>query len=561
MDRRAFRTFSDTRFARQGLRPAVAALTPAAMTGPVSIAGAVRRALLRLAVHGNALRAHPRAWALAAWWRLLGKRVRSRSQMAPLLGASPRAYRLWLLQGEDDPVPEAGGPAILALVEDGAGLDRTLASLKREAILHRVIGRGSEVPTDIGAGWVMPLVAGDVLASGAGAFYRQSAANADAATRVLYADDDLLGTDGQRERPHFKPGWNAELFNHHDYLTGAALLRVEGADLAGLPSEGWAEAMTRGVLDRTLAQGRKPEHVPRILHHRSVRPDPVRPAALDHASLTDLPSVTIIVPTRNRVDLLRMCLAGLTGTQYPGALEIIVIDNDSDDPETLDYLNALDPDFARVIRYPGAFNFAAMNNRAIEEATGDLICLLNNDIEIRDPHWLTTMAVQALRPEVGAVGAQLLYPDGRIQHAGVVTGIGGGAAHAHRLLRPEDEGYFRRHALPQFVSAVTAACLVAERSKLLAVGGMDAAHFAVAFNDVDLCLRLNARGWQSFYEPRASLIHHESVSRGLDRDPVGAARLARELVALKARWGTGGGMDPFHHPSLSPFSERFVVRL
>ena len=209
---------------------------------------------------------------------------------------------------------------------------------------------------------------------------------------------------------------------------------MEDGDLADLPGEGWAKALTCRVLDRTLAQGGKPEHVPRILHHRRVRPDPVRPAAIDHAAFRDLPSITVIVPTRNRVDLLRMCLTGLAGTEYPGALQIIVIDNDSDDPETLDYLNALDPDFARVMRHPGAFNFAAMNNRAIEEATGDLVCLLNNDIEIRDPDWLTTMAVQALRPEVGAVGAQLLYPDRRIQHAGVVTRIGGGAAHAHRQI-------------------------------------------------------------------------------------------------------------------------------
>lgn len=531
------------------------------MTGRNSIAGAVQRTLLRLAVHGDALRGQPRAWALAAWWRLLGKRVRSRSQMAPLLGTSPRAYRLWQMDEDaGNPAPvEASEPPILALVEDGADLDRTLASLDRENIAHRVAAPGSPLLSHIPPGWVMPMIAGDALATGAGTIYRHAAAACDADTRLLYADDDCLGRQG-REKPHFKPDWNAELFNHHDYLTGASLLRVEEGDLSDLPDEGWGEALTRRALDRTILQGGRPRHLPRVMHHRRVRPEPERPAARDHADFENLPSVTIIIPTRNRADLLRTCLNGLAQTQYPGALDIIVIDNDSDDPGTVDFLGGLDPAFARVMHHPGAFNFAEMNNRAIEEASGHLICLLNNDIEICDPHWLSAMAVQALRPDVGAVGAQLLYADGRIQHAGVVTGIGGGAAHAHRLLRPEDAGYFHRHALPQFVTAVTAACLVAERSKLMAVGGMDAEHFAVAFNDVDLCLRLNARGWQSFYEPRATLIHHESVSRGLDRDPVGAARLARELVALKARWGTGGGVDPFHHPSLSPFSERFVVR-
>ena len=408
-----------------------------------------------------------------------------------------------------------------------------------------------------------------MLAAGAGAAYRRAAAQAGPDTHVLYADDDIAARDGTRKSPHFKPDWNAELFEHHDYLTGASLLRVGASDLDDLPSEGWAEALTRRALARGTARGAQPQHLRNILHHRRIRPAPRRPAAMGHSPTSDQPSVTVIIPTRNRVDLLRTCLRGLAETRYAGALDIIVIDNDSDDPQTLAFLDGLEPHDARVLRHPGPFNFAAMNNRAIEQATGRLVCLLNNDIEVCDPLWLATLARQALRHDVGAAGPQLLYPDGRIQHAGVVLGVGGGAAHAHRLLRPEDEGYHQRHALPQFVSAVTAACLVAQRSRILEVGGLDEQNFAVAFNDVDLCMKLNARGWQSFYEPRASLIHHESVSRGLDRDPVGAARLAGELAVLKERWGTGldprvtreRAADPFHHPQLSPFSERFVVRV
>lgn len=266
------------------------------------------------------------------------------------------------------------------------------------------------------------------------------------------------------------------------------------------------------------------------------------------------------MPTRNGLDLLRTCLKGVARTDYPD-IEVIVVDNGSDDPATLAYLQALDPVRHRVLRAPGPFNFSALNNRAVNIAQGRLLCLLNNDIEVLAPDWLEIMATQALRDDVGAVGARLLYPDGRIQHAGVVLGICGGAAHAHHLLKPQEEGYFRRHALPQFVSAVTAACLVVQRDRFLAVGGLDEANFAVAFNDVDLCMQLNARGWQSLYEPRATLVHHESVSRGFDRDPVGAARLAGELEAMKARWNTGGRVDPFHHPQLNRFSARFVVGL
>ena len=266
----------------------------------------------------------------------------------------------------------------------------------------------------------------------------------------------------------------------------------------------------------------------------------------------------MIVPTRNRVDLLRTCLEGVIRTQYP-EIEIIVVDNDSDDPATLTYLAELDPTKVRVLRHPGPFNYSTINNRAAASTQGKLLCLLNNDIEVIHPDWLAIMATQALRDEVGAVGAQLLYPDGRVQHAGVVLGVGNAAGHAHRFIRPDAEGYFRRHALPQFASAVTGACLVVSRNKFDSVGGLDERNFAVAYNDVDLCLRLNQRGWQSLYEPRAVLIHHESVSRGNDRDPVGAARFAKELAALQRIWKTDEIVDPYHHPQLSRASEQFAM--
>jgi len=169
--------------------------------------------------------------------------------------------------------------------------------------------------------------------------------------------------------------------------------------------------------------------------------------------------------------------------------------------------------------------------------------------------------VQSLvaEPDIGAVGARLLYPDGTIQHAGVFTGIGGGAGHAHRFVGGGEEGYFERARLPQRVSAVTGACMVVARDKFLAVGGFNEEHFPVAFNDVDLCLKLNRAGWQSFYEPRSTLIHHESKSRGSDRLRINRARFAGELAALKAVWHTDQFRDPYHHPHLSPFCEQFLV--
>lgn len=529
---------------------------------------------LTLRVHLDAAIAAPRAYLTALWWRICGKRVRARARFAPLLSVSPHAYGLWL---KDEPALDTAadpnaGVAIVALVDAGAAgavgmLAPTLSSLADEGIAALVVGgldgmtpavAATRIPWEQ-APWLLPIVAGDVLAPGAGSAYRISAERA-SSCHCIYADDDLLDGASRRVKPHFKPSWNAELARHFDYLTGACIVRVRFADLERVAGQHWAAQLVAAALatEEGTPIHLPPVHIPHVLHHRRARPQPCLPAALPITPA--LPPVSVIVPTRNGLNLLRTCLEGVARTDYPD-VEVIVVDNGSDDPATLAYLDALDPAHHRVLRAPGPFNFSTLNNRAAQLARGSLLCLLNNDIEVLAPDWLEILATQALRPDVGAVGARLLYPDRRIQHAGVVLGICGGAAHAHRFLQPDEEGYFRRHALPQFVSAVTAACLVVQRERFLAVGGLDEANFAVAFNDVDLCMRLNAQGWQSLYEPRATLIHHESVSRGFDRDPVGAARLAGELEAMKARWNTGEGVDPFHHPQLNRFSEHFVVQL
>lgn len=526
--------------------------------------------ILALPVHFDAIRMAPRAWITALWWRVLGKRVRAHGQFAPLLAASPRAYRLWLQTEPTLPKSEKGNSLnvdpIIAIVGAGAGQAETLRSLDEQGAQVMLLGtvQTPDLTAVVAAvdwsarPWLLPLAAGDTLAPGALDAYR--AAIADTNERIVYADDDLIDASCRRTKPHFKPLWNSELLRHFDYLTWSCILRADAEDLADLDGHGrdsldWAQRLTGRILARSVGAKR----IAHVLHHRRSRPQPQVPTAF-HSEKMELPRVTVIVPTRNRIDLLRTCIEGLGRTDYPD-FEVIVVDNGSDDPATLDYLAKLDPMRYRILRDDGPFNFSRLNNEAAKLATGELLCLLNNDIEMLSGDWLAIMARQAMRPEVGAVGAQLLYPDGRIQHAGVVLGICGGAAHAHRLLDPEEEGYFRRHALPQFTSAVTAACLVVKRKSFEAVGGLDETKFAVAFNDVDLCLRLNAAGWQSFYEPRAMLVHHESVSRGLDRDPVGAARLAGELAALRARWHTDTDVDPYHHPQLNRYSERFVVQL
>ncbi len=524
----------------------------------------VRSRLLAILIHSEALLRHPRGYMLASWWRITGKRVRARAQFAPLLGRSGRAYDYWM---QKQPKAEAAasdeGPTIIALVKEAPGgdLEATLESLRAQGIVAFVIGPDSRddlhrltnaIDWELKP-WLLPIASGDVLSAGAVHGYRESIRRCTGS--VIYADDDLIDPRGHRTSPHFKPDWNSELFRHFDFVTGACVVR---ADRAAMVAASDAADWDGALVGMMLGDG-DVWHIRRIHTHRRSRPNPRLP--LPPCPIpAEWPRVSVIIPTRNKVDLLAACLRGVADTDYPD-IEVIVVDNDSDDPETIRFLEGMRKRDVRVIRHVGEFNYSRINNGAVDQATGELLCLLNNDIEMTDRNWLSYMVTQALRDDVGAVGAQLLYPDGRIQHAGVVLGVGGGAAHPHRLLRPEDEGYFWRHALPQFASAVTAACLVVRRDRFLAVGGLDEANFAVAFNDVDLCLKLNERGWQSLYEPRARLIHHESVSRGFDRDKAGAERLSRELAALKRRWRTDTTVDPCHHPHLSRASEQFVIAI
>jgi len=530
---------------------------------------------LWLRVQADALRFDPLGYLQAVAWRARGLKVRSRNRIARLAGRSRWAYPFWIARREPRFHAAAESafardcPRIWTIIDCSSGtqgLRDTLASLPEGA--RPVLVGGPDIPDllhirrideladhlDAPESWLCPIACGDRLAPNALQIYAAAVARAEGASAV-YSDDDLLDRDGARVDPHFKPDWNPELFEHHDFVTGASVIKASPGQVRRLPDKGWAAALATAA----VSGGAAPVHLPFVLHHRRQRPKPVIPGKPDDiGSVREWPSVTVIIPTRNRADLLRKCLEGLGRTRYP-PMQVIVVDNESDDPEATAFLSDVNAGGAEVIPVAGAFNFSRLNNVAVRRATGDLLCFLNNDVEMPDPDWLAILVRQAVRPAIGAVGARLLYPDGTIQHAGVFTGIGGGAAHAHRFLGKDDGGYFERARLPQRVSAVTGACLVVAREKFLEVGGFDEENFPVAFNDVDLCLKLNERGWQSFYEPRATLIHHESKSRGSDSLKANRARFAEELAALKRKWRTDERPDPFHHPHLSPFCEQFLI--
>jgi GT2 family glycosyltransferase len=249
---------------------------------------------------------------------------------------------------------------------------------------------------------------------------------------------------------------------------------------------------------------------------------------------------------------MRACLEGLFRRTEYSAFEVLVVDNDSTDPA----LHALLAEWSgdarlRVLPAPGPFNYALLNNRAAAEARGEVLVLLNNDTEVRHAGWLTEMASLAIRPGIGAVGARLLFPNGKLQHAGVVLGPSGVAGHDYLFSAPHDTGAQDDLRLLRSVSAVTGACLAVRRDHFLAVGGFDETRFRVAYNDVDLCLKLRRAGLRNLVTPHAELLHRESASRGSDFTSERRARWDAERQAMREAWGDALDNDPYLSPLLS----------
>lgn len=436
--------------------------------------------------------------------------------------------------------------------------------------------------------WLIVLDPGDVLAPDA-VFALAQAAVADRDAKLLYSDEDAVDADGRRSAPAFKPDWNPDFF-----LARGGFGRVAAYDLARVRALGGVRPAFEGAQTFDLAlrfveglPAHTIRHVPRVLCHRLGPPAPTNTdrglaalrehlgrigAAADavvdqhggyrirYALPAPPPLVTIIIPTRNGLALLSRCLASiLDKTTYP-AFEILVVDNGSDDPATLAYLREIADDRrVRVMRDARPFDYAALNNAAARLARGSVLALVNNDIEVISPDWLDEMVSLAVRPETGAVGAALFYPDDRLQHGGIVLGIGGVAGHAFRFLRRGERGPLDRAVLRQGLSAVTAACLVVRKELYDAVGGLDETNLRIAYNDVDFCLRLGELGYRNVWTPYAELYHHESATRGLEDDPVKLERFRAEFAYMQRRWGALLVSDPAYNPNLTLEREDFSL--
>lgn len=400
---------------------------------------------------------------------------------------------------------------------------------------------------------------------------------------ILYADAQAM-VDGA-PLPWFRPDWSYDLCLAQDYTRGLTLIR-EDAMVAGAGNRTLAGARTAALLACDPAGIR---HLPEVVctlvtaqapavgqdvagivaTHLAARTagtarlrmtDPAHGLRrVDWPPPADLPLVSLIIPTRDRLDLLRTAVDSIIRLTSYHRFEIIIIDNQSREPETLAWLadGERQGRFERL-PYDAPFNYADMNNKAAAMASGDIVGFINNDVELITPDWLLTVVGLLARPEVGAVGARLRFANGMIQHGGIIAGTGGLAENAFQHVHVDDAGYFHRTQVAGNYSAVTAACLFCHRQEFLDMGGFDAENLPVAFNDVDFCLRLRARERQIVWTPHIELFHYESVSRGQDSTPEKQARAMKEALYMRQRWSRITALDPYYSPNLNldgaPFS-------
>lgn len=405
---------------------------------------------------------------------------------------------------------------------------------------------------------------------------------------LLYSDEDKIDEAGERYDPHFKPDWTLELLRAQNYICHLAVYRRSLLIEFGGLRVGYEGSQDHDLALRATDRSRSERiaHIPKILYHwraiqgSSARDGAAKPYAVragaravsDHLKRVHAaaevevnpagfqvrwalpqppPHVVVIIPTRDRVQLLRRAVDGvLDGTDYPG-LSLMIVDNDSTEPETITYLDALEREGrARVIRMPGPFNYSAFNNAAVHQSDAPLLCFLNNDTEPKVRGWLAEMVSHALRDDVGVVGAKLLYPDDTVQHAGLHLAGAAGAKHIHTHIKEIDPGYWNRAIMTQALSAVTGAAMVMRRTVFDEIGGFDGDNFPVDFSDVDLCLRAGAAGYQTIWTPHAVLYHHESASRGtfVSREKELAYRAAQK--AMQERYGEKLHRDPYSNPNL-----------
>lgn len=415
---------------------------------------------------------------------------------------------------------------------------------------------------------------------------------------VLYTDEDKVDTDGKKHfKPNLKPDFNLDLLRSNNYICHFFMVRKTLAEQAGGFSGEYDGAQDYDFILRCTDMAKNIHHIPEILYHwrtheastadnpisklyayeagkRAIEAHLTRRGQAGEVSLKkDLgfyrvkypvqgnPLVSVIIPNKDEAESLKLCIESFRRTVSWENYEIIIVENNSTGLEIFSYYRELAKDaHIRIVRWKSAFNYSAINNYGVKYAKGEYLLFLNNDIEALEEGWLTEMLGVCQRPEVGAVGAKLLYPDGTIQHAGTVIGIGGIAGHMFVNMPGERSGYLHKASLMLDYSAVTAACMMMKRSLYEQLGGFEE-RLSVAFNDVDLCLRANEAGYLVVYDPYACLRHYESKSRGAEDSPEKVRRFQEEIEFMRTRWEKllKAG-DPYYNKNLSLSKWNYSLR-
>lgn len=497
-------------------------------------------------------------------------------------------------------------PAVMQILEEYASKDPRIKIALRTGNGH--ISAASNTAIEMATGEFIAFLDHDDELSEHALYLVAVELNRHRDAALIYSDEDKIDEAGRRYGPYFKPDWNPALFVTQNFICHLAVYRTEIVRRIGGLRLGYEGAQDWDLALR-VSENIAPSsirHIPHVLYHwravagstavaeeeknyakeaqrktlqshfeRIGKTAAVLPAGdqywrIKYALPDPPPKVSIIIPTRNGFDLLYRCIESIfTKTIYHG-YELIVVDNQTDDPKTLDYLTRLERERSvRVLRYDAPFNYAAINNFAVQHATGQIVALLNNDLEVIAPDWLQEMVSYANQPEIGAVGAMLYFPNDTIQHAGVVLGIGspppGVAGHVYKNRSRGYSGQASRALLCQDMSAVTAACMVVRRDVFEQVGGLDEKNLPIAFNDVDFCLRVKESGYRNIWTPYAELYHYESASRGYENTPEKRERFEVEKQYMMARWQNELLSDPAYNPNLAlgrvPFTLSFPPRV
>jgi tetratricopeptide (TPR) repeat protein len=417
---------------------------------------------------------------------------------------------------------------------------------------------------------------------------------------MIYSDEDKIDEQGLRVQPYFKPDWCPDKFLSNMYTCHLGVYRKSIIDQIGGFRLGYEGSQDYDLVLRLTEQTDNIFHIPKILYHWRIHPQStsgnvasknyafdVGAKAIEEAiirrgekgkviphriykgiytvryEIKDYKLVSIIIPSRNYGDVLNQCLVSIfEKTTYPN-YEVIVIDNGTDEPETLEifaYWKKAQPEKFKCYPLDIPFNYSKLNNFGVSKAQGDYLLFLNNDTEVITPDWIEAMVEQAQRSSIGVVGVKLLYADDTIQHAGVVMGIGGVAGHSHKNYPSESPGYFGQLTMVTNYSAVTAACLMCRREVCEQVKGFDE-KLQVAFNDVDFCLKVKSEGYNNVYLPHVVLYHHESKSRGYETSPEKQARFLQECETVKPRWSKIIAHDPCYNPNLTKNREDYTLNI